>query len=161
MNMTDIKKRRRSVRSKSKRRRSVRRKSKRRRPIRSKSKRRRPIRSKSKRRRPIKSKSKRRQPIRSKSTDKKDLICNKPIKSSKPSKKKMVKACQNGIEKLVHFGATGYGHNYSPKARRSFRARHKCNTATDRLTARYWSCKYLWTKGGDSHVCPLNRKCKY
>ena len=26
-------------------------------------------------------------------------------------------------------------------ARKSFRARHKCDTATDKTTARYWSCK--------------------
>ena len=29
----------------------------------------------------------------------------------------------------------------NPKARASFRARHKCATAKDRTTARYWSCK--------------------
>jgi len=27
------------------------------------------------------------------------------------------------------------------EARKSFRARHKCSTATDKTTARYWSCK--------------------
>ena len=27
------------------------------------------------------------------------------------------------------------------EARKSFRARHKCDTATDKTTARYWSCK--------------------
>ena len=35
-------------------------------------------------------------------------------------KKKMVKACEGGKEKLIHFGA-GYGHNYSSAARKSFR----------------------------------------
>ena len=29
----------------------------------------------------------------------------------------------------------------NPEARRSFRARHKCATAKDKTTARYWSCK--------------------
>ena len=29
----------------------------------------------------------------------------------------------------------------NPKARASFRARHKCDTATDKTTPRYWSCK--------------------
>tara|TARA_R100001082_G_C4355978_1_gene156913 strand:+ start:1377 stop:1634 length:258 start_codon:yes stop_codon:yes gene_type:complete len=29
----------------------------------------------------------------------------------------------------------------NPKARASFRARHKCATAKDKTTARYWSCK--------------------
>ena len=29
----------------------------------------------------------------------------------------------------------------NPKRRKSFRARHKCHTAKDKCTARYWSCK--------------------
>lgn len=29
----------------------------------------------------------------------------------------------------------------NPKARASFRARHKCDTAKDKTSARYWSCK--------------------
>ena len=29
----------------------------------------------------------------------------------------------------------------NPAARKSFRARHNCKTATDKFTARYWSCK--------------------
>mgnify|MGYP003650025935 CR=1 FL=1 len=29
----------------------------------------------------------------------------------------------------------------NPAARKSFRARHKCDTATDKTTARYWSCR--------------------
>ena len=29
----------------------------------------------------------------------------------------------------------------NPKARASFRARHKCSTAKDKTTARYWACK--------------------
>ena len=29
----------------------------------------------------------------------------------------------------------------NPGARKSFRARHNCDTATDKTTARYWSCK--------------------
>ena len=79
----------------------------------------------------------------------KKLPCNRPSKSYKPEKKRMVRACANGKEKLIHFGATGYKHNYSPKARANFRARHRCDTAKDKLTARYWACKNLWTKGGD------------
>ncbi len=30
-----------------------------------------------------------------------------------------------------------------PARRKSFRARHKCDTANDKTTARYWSCK-MW-----------------
>ena len=28
-----------------------------------------------------------------------------------------------------------------PSRRKSFRARHRCDTANDKTTARYWSCK--------------------
>tara|TARA_R110002012_G_scaffold122105_2_gene271983 strand:- start:253 stop:543 length:291 start_codon:yes stop_codon:yes gene_type:complete len=82
--------------------------------------------------------------------DKSKMACNKPTKSDKKGKKKMVKGCANGKEKLIHFGAKGYGHNYSAAARKSFRARHKCNTAKDKLTARYWACKSLWGGPGKS-----------
>ena len=57
--------------------------------------------------------------------DKSKMACNKPMKSDRAGKKKMVKACSGGKEKLIHFGATGYGHNYSAAARKSFKARHK------------------------------------
>ncbi len=74
----------------------------------------------------------------------------------------MVKACSNGEEKLLHFGAKGYGNNYSPAARRSFKARHKCDTANDKLTPRYWACKKLWAgPGGSTTANPKNRKGKY
>lgn len=33
-----------------------------------------------------------------------------------------------------------------PNRQKSFLARHKCDTAKDRTTARYWSCK-AWRKG--------------
>ena len=91
---------------------------------------------------------------------KKSMPCNRPQKSWRPGKKRVVKACSGGKEKIIHFGATGYGHNYSTTARNSFRARHKCSTAKDKLTARYWACKALWTKGGSSKKCPSGRKCK-
>jgi hypothetical protein len=89
-----------------------------------------------------------------------NLSCNRPQKSWRPGKKRVVRACSRGREKTIHFGAVGYGHNYSPVARRSFRARHKCSTSKDKLTARYWACKNLWTKGGSRQRCPSNRKCK-
>jgi len=90
------------------------------------------------------------------------MSCNKPMKSDRPGKKKMVKACSGGDEKLIHFGATGYGHNYSAAARKSFKARHKCDTANDKLTARHWSCKNLWAgEGGSTKSSPKNIKGKY
>ena len=81
--------------------------------------------------------------------DKSKMACNKPMKSDRKGKKKMVKACQGGQEKLIHFGATGYGHNYSAAARKSF-------------TARYWSCKNLWAgKGGSTKSNPSGVRGKY
>tara|TARA_A100001201_G_scaffold143207_3_gene143880 strand:- start:12195 stop:12491 length:297 start_codon:yes stop_codon:yes gene_type:complete len=93
---------------------------------------------------------------------KKDMPCNKVMKSTRPGKKKMVKACEGGKEKLIHFGATGYGHNYSSAARKSFRARHKCGEKKSKLSAQYWACKVLWAgKGGSTKSSPKNRQGKY
>ena len=90
------------------------------------------------------------------------MKCNVVRSSTRPGKKRMVKACENGKEKLIHVGAKGYGHNYSAAARKSFKARHKCGTATSKLTARYWACKNLWAgKGGSTKSSPKNKKGKY
>jgi len=89
------------------------------------------------------------------------MPCNKPRKSPNPNKKRVVKACANGQEKIIHYGASGYGHNYSPEARKSFRARHKCDSAKNKLTAQYWACKDLWAgPDGSKKSCPKGRKCK-
>jgi len=94
--------------------------------------------------------------------DKSKMACNKPMKSDRKNKKKMVKACENGKEKLIHFGHTSYGHNYSAAARKSFKARHKCSTAKSKLTARYWACKNLWKgKGGSTKSNPKGVRGKY
>jgi len=94
--------------------------------------------------------------------NKSSMKCNVPRKSPKAGKKKVVKACAGGKEKIIHFGATGYGHNYSAAARKSFRARHKCSQAKDKLTARYWACKNLWAgKGGSTKSSPKNKQGKY
>jgi len=76
--------------------------------------------------------------------DKENMKCNTPVPSDRPGKKKMVKACEGGQEKLIHFGAKGYKHNYSDSAKRSFRARHHCKGNEDKLTASYWACRVLW-----------------
>ena len=88
------------------------------------------------------------------------MSCNIPQKSWRRGKKRVVKSCSNGKERIIHYGATGYGHNYNSTARRSFRARHKCSSAKNKLSARYWACKNLWTRGGSKQKCPSNRKCK-
>ena len=78
--------------------------------------------------------------------DKDRMQCNKPVPSDRPGKKKMVKACEGGQEKLIHFGAKGYKHNYSDSAKRSFRARHHCDDKKSKLTPSYWACRNLWPK---------------
>jgi hypothetical protein len=94
--------------------------------------------------------------------DKSKMKCNRPVSSNREGKKMMVKACSNGQEKLLHFGAKGYGHNYSDAARKSFKARHSCDTANDKLTPRYWACKKLWAgPGGSTASSPKNRQGKY
>lgn len=94
--------------------------------------------------------------------DKSKMKCNSPVASDRAGKKRMVKACSGGTEKLIHYGAEGYGHNYSAAARKSFRARHKCDTASDKLSARYWACKDLWAgPGGSTKSSPKSRRGKY
>ena len=44
--------------------------------------------------------------------------------------------------KKVTFGSGGLRSKIkNPKARNAFAKRHRCSTATDRTTARYWSCR--------------------
>tara|TARA_E500000178_G_C16638375_1_gene580831 strand:- start:215 stop:514 length:300 start_codon:yes stop_codon:yes gene_type:complete len=94
--------------------------------------------------------------------DKSKMTCNSPRKSPNPKKKKVVKACSGGQEKIIHYGASGYGHNYSAAARKSFKARHKCDQAKNKLTARYWACKDLWAgKGGSTKSSPKSKQGKY
>lgn len=89
------------------------------------------------------------------------MSCNSPQKSPNLAKKRVVKACSNGTEKIIHYGATGYGNNYSAAARKSFNARHNCANAKDKLTAKYWACKDLWGGPGKSKTsCPKNKRCK-
>lgn len=90
------------------------------------------------------------------------MACNRPRRSPNPKKKMVVKACSGGKEKVIHFGASGYGHNYSSAARKSFKARHNCSSATNKLSARYWACKHLWAgKGGSTKSSPKGRRGKY
>ena len=68
----------------------------------------------------------------------KSVRLNKPSRITKGQagfgRKKFKVFVKSGSKvKKVMFG--------SPARRKSFRARHKCATAKDRTTARYWSCK--------------------
>ena len=80
---------------------------------------------------------------------------NKPVKSTAKGKKMMVLASKK-IKgelrgKLIHFGAVGYGHNYSQEAKRNYLARsagirNKAGklTKNDPWSANHWARKILW-----------------
>ena len=86
--------------------------------------------------------------------DKSKMKCNSPRKSPNPKKKKVVKACSGGQEKVIHYGASGYGHNYSAAARKSFKARHAKNIAKGKMSAAYWADKKLWAGPSGSKKSP-------
>lgn len=75
------------------------------------------------------------------------MRCGEVRSSTRSGKKIMKKVCKDGKEKLVHAGAKGYKNNYSKEAKKSFRARHKCETAKDPFSARKLACEELWSKG--------------
>ena len=75
---------------------------------------------------------------------------NKPIKSDRPEKKGMVLAKEGETVKLIHFGDSSMGHNYSPEARASFKARHAKNIAKGKMSAAYWADQKLWSGSGGS-----------
>ena len=80
---------------------------------------------------------------KAKKLSKEHLKCNKPKKTpSHKTKSHVVKACKDGKEKIIRYGDANMKIRKSnPKARKSFRARHRCATAKDVFSARYWSCK--------------------
>ena len=69
---------------------------------------------------------------------------NKPKRSSKPDKKGMVLAKEGDRGRRIHFGAASMGHNYSPEARKSFKARHARNIKRGKMSAAFWADKVLW-----------------
>lgn len=79
---------------------------------------------------------------------------NRPIKSNKPGKKKMVLAKEGDKIKLIHFGDSTMGHNYSKEARKSFKARHGKNIKKGKMSAAYWANKDLWAGPGGSKKAP-------
>ncbi len=83
--------------------------------------------------------------------DKKTLKCNKPRKTpSHNTKSHIVKACENGKEKIIRFGqqgvtTAGKKTDAKSKARRaSFKARHAKNIKKGKMSAAYWADKVKW-----------------
>ena len=89
-----------------------------------------------------------------KPVSKKDMPCNKPKRTpSHPKKSHVVKACENGKEKVIRFGEQGAKTAGKPKAgeseatkkkRASFKARHSKNIAKGKMSAAYWADKTKW-----------------
>lgn len=79
---------------------------------------------------------------------------NKPVQSDRPNKKKMVLAKKGDQVKLVHYGHTGYKHNYSKDAKKNYLTRSagirdKSGNLTkdDKFSANYWARRDLWPQG--------------
>ena len=73
---------------------------------------------------------------------------NKPFRTPGERKKFAVYVKNSeGNVVVVRFGDPNLSiKRDDPDRRRSFRARHKCDTASDKTTPRYWSC-YQWRAG--------------
>ena len=85
--------------------------------------------------------------------DKSKMKCNKPQRTpSHKTKSHVVKACENGNEKIIRFGQQGVkgspkkkGESEAYKKRReSFKARHKKNIDKGFMSAAYWADKVKW-----------------
>ena len=70
------------------------------------------------------------------------MKCNAPKRQVQGGKKFVVKACKDGKEKIIRYGDSSMKIRKSnPAARKSFRARHNCDSPGPKWKARYWSCK--------------------
>ena len=85
---------------------------------------------------------------------------NTPKRTPNHKTKKAVVAVRvNGKVKIIRFGAQGMGHNYSPEARKSFKARHAKNIAKGKSSAAFWANKVFWAgKGGSTKSPPKSQK---
>ena len=86
--------------------------------------------------------------------DKDAMACNKPKRTPKhPKKSHVVKACEDGKEKIIRFGEQGAKTAGAPKKgesermkkkRKSFKARHGKNIKKGKMSAAYWADKEKW-----------------
>ena len=78
----------------------------------------------------------------------KEVTLDKPFRLPASSGKKFgvyVKS-GDGVKKVTFGDPNMRIRRDDPEARSNFRARHSCDTATDKTSARYWSCK-MWEAG--------------
>jgi hypothetical protein len=75
-----------------------------------------------------------------------EVSLGKPMSGDVKKYKVYVKDPQTGNVKKVNFGDKKLSiKRDNPGRRKNFRARHRCATAKDRTSARYWSCR-MWSK---------------
>ncbi|MBC41420.1 MAG: hypothetical protein CML19_04200 [Pusillimonas sp.] len=89
---------------------------------------------------------------------------NKPKRTPGHKTKKAVVAvrCEGNKVKIIRFGAQGMGHNYSPEARKSFKARHGKNIAKGKCSAAFWANKVFWAgKSGSKKSPPKSQKHRF
>ena len=77
----------------------------------------------------------------------KKVKLNDPIRGGSKKFYVYVKNAKGNIIKVSFGDTTGLSiKRDNPARRKSFRARHRCDTAKDKTSARYWSC-YQWRAG--------------
>ena len=90
---------------------------------------------------------------KAKRLSKERMKCNKPKRTpDHATKSHVVKACEDGEEKIIRFGQQGVeGAGKNPKSekekarRDSYYARHDAQDSDpDKMSARYWSHKVKW-----------------
>ena len=80
---------------------------------------------------------------------------NKPKRTPSHPTKKAVVAVRDGSKiKVIRFGDQKMGPNYSPEARKSFKARHAKNIARGKTSAAFWANKVFWSGPGGSKKSP-------
>lgn len=77
------------------------------------------------------------------------LKCNRPVRDNNGRKKFVVKACQDGKEKIVRFGDANMEiKRDSPERKKSYCARSKgIGGLANKLKANYWSRRQWRCKG--------------
>ena len=82
----------------------------------------------------------------SKKLDKSKMKCNTPRTTpDHASKSHVVKACENGKEKIIRFGQKGVKGSPDGTARnKAFKARHAKNIKKGKMSAAYWANKVKW-----------------
>ena len=74
----------------------------------------------------------------------KKVSLNKPKRGGSKKFYVYVKSDKGNVKKVSFGDTTGLSiKRDDPARRKSFRARHNCDTAKDKTSARYWSC-YQW-----------------